>query len=168
MTLNRPVLALNASYETINVVSARRAITLVLCGKAVVEKLSGDFIRTSQLTIPIPKVIRFLAYRRVPRLNKAVSRKNILLRDVNTCQYCRSKFPTRDLTMDHVMPRSRGGGSTYENLVACCFPCNNKKDSRTPAEAGMALARQPKQITILAKHRLLVGDDPAFNSYLFR
>lgn len=166
--LNRAVLALNASYEPVNVLSAKRALTLVLGGKAVVEKLSGFVVRTSKLTIPIPLVIRFIVYRCVPRLNRAVSRKGILLRDASTCQYCQFKFPARQLTLDHVIPRSKGGASTWENLVACCFACNNRKDSRTPSEAGMALARQPKQITILAKHRLLVGDDPAFNSYLFR
>src|SRR5205823_1597385 len=156
---HRLVLVLNASYEPIQIASARRAITLVCKGAAVVEEVSAYTIRTSKISIPVPNVIRLVRYRRVPRQNRSVSRKGILLRDGLACQYCRGRFGPGDLTLDHVLPRSRGGASTWENLVACCFPCNNRKGNRTPAEAGMALAKQPRQISIHAKHRLLAGDE---------
>src|SRR5580658_2435247 len=143
MSLNRVVLVLNASYEPIHICSARRAITLVCKGAALVEEVSSYMVRTSKINIPVPNVIRLTRYRRVPRQNRSVSRKGILLRDGFTCQYCRSKLPAGDLTLDHVVPRSRGGRSTWENLVACCFGCNNRKSNRTPQEAGMSLVKQP-------------------------
>ena len=167
MSLNRLVLVINASYEAVNVTSARRALTLVLGGKAVVEEVSAHVVRTSRIAIPVPVVIRLTKYRRMPRLNRAVSRRGIILRDNSTCQYCRSKLPSGSLTMDHVIPKSRGGSSTWENLVASCFRCNNLKADRTPQEAGLALAKQPRQITIHAKHRLLIGDEKTWNRYLF-
>jgi 5-methylcytosine-specific restriction endonuclease McrA len=167
MSLNRLVLVLNASYEPINIVPARRALALVLGGKALVEERSRFVIRTSRINVPVPSVIRLVSYRRIPRQNRSISRKGILLRDGSTCQYCGSKLPPKDLTLDHVVPRSRAGESTWENLVASCFPCNNRKGNRTPQEAGMALAKQPRQITIHAKHRLMIGDDSAWDRYLF-
>jgi 5-methylcytosine-specific restriction endonuclease McrA len=167
MSLNRLVLVLNASYEPINIVPARRALTLVLGGKALVEERSKFVIRTSKINVPVPSVIRLMSYRRIPRQNRSISRKGILLRDGSTCQYCRSTLPPKDLTLDHVIPRSRAGESTWENLVACCFPCNNRKGNRTPQEAGMVLAKQPRQITIHAKHRLMIGDESTWERYMF-
>jgi 5-methylcytosine-specific restriction endonuclease McrA len=167
MSLNRLVLVLNASYEPLNIVPARRALTLVLGGKALVEERSKYVIRTSKINVPIPSVIRLLSYRRIPRQNRSISRKGILLRDAGTCQYCRAKLPPKDLTLDHVIPRSRAGESTWENLVACCFPCNNRKGNRTPQEAGMVLVKAPRQIGIHAKHRLLAGDEETWNRYMF-
>ena len=167
MSLNRIVLVLNASYEPINITSARRALTLVLKGAAVVEERSPYTVRTAQMNIPIPSVVRLQKYRRMPRRNRSVSRKGIILRDSSTCQYCRATLPSHSLTLDHVIPRSRAGESTWENLVASCRPCNNRKGNRTPQEAGMPLARQPRQIGIHAKHRLMVGDQQVWEKYLF-
>ncbi len=168
MSLNRLVLVINASYEPINITSARRALTLVLKGAAVVEAVSAHKIRTSKITVPIPSVIRLSRYRKMPRLNRSVSRKGIILRDGSACQYCGQRLPSKDLTLDHVQPRSRDGASTWENLVASCFPCNNKKGSRTPQEAGMVLARAPRQISIHSKHRLTAGgDEPTWEKFLF-
>jgi len=167
MSLNRLVLVINASYEPINICSARRALTLVFKGAAVVEEVSAHIARTAKISIPIPSVVRLQKYRRVPRQNRGVSRRGVLLRDGNTCQYCRFKFSAQNLTLDHVVPRSRGGDSTWENLVACCFGCNNRKGNRTPAEAAMPLTKQPRQISIHAKHRLLVGDEKSWERYLF-
>lgn len=166
-SLNRLCLVLNASYEGINITSARHALTLVFKGAAVVEDVSSHFVRTSKITIPVPNVIRLIRYRRVPRQTRSVSRKGILLRDGFTCQYCDRRLPAGDLTLDHVIPRSRGGGSTWENLVGCCFPCNNKKGSRTPQEAGMDLLKQPRQVSIHAKHKSLQGDEKAWDKFLF-
>jgi 5-methylcytosine-specific restriction endonuclease McrA len=106
-------------------------------------------------------------YRLVPRQNHSVSRKGILLRDGFTCQYCRTKLVPAELTLDHVLPRSRGGGSVWENLVASCYPCNNRKGDRTPQEAGMPLVRPPRQLGIHAKHRLLASDSQSWEKYLF-
>ena len=166
--LNRLCLVINASYEAINVTTARRALTLVFKGAAVVEEVSGHVVRTSKINVPVPAVIRLMKYRRVPRQNKSVSRKGILLRDGSSCQYCGSFLPSGKLTLDHVIPRSRHGSSTWENLVACCFSCNNKKGDRTPQEAGMMLTKQPKQISIHAKHKLLAGSLAySWDKYLF-
>jgi 5-methylcytosine-specific restriction endonuclease McrA len=165
--LNRLTLVINASYEAINICSARRAITLVMKGAAVVQEVSAHTIRTSKINVPVPSVIRLLKYRRVPRQNRSVSRKGLMLRDHNSCQYCARPFLGKELTLDHVVPRSRGGDSTWENLVACCFPCNNRKGNRTPVEAGMVLVKQPRQVSIHAKHRLMQGDELVWEKYLF-
>ena len=167
MSLNRLVLCLNASYEPINIITARRALTLVLKGAAVVEAVSTYTVKTAKLSIPIPDVIRMVKYRRVPRQNRSVSRKGILLRDGFGCQYCGKHLPAGDLTLDHVTPKSRGGASTWENLVACCFGCNNRKGNRTPVEAGMMLAKQPRQVGAHAKHRLMAGNADVWDKYLF-
>ena len=164
--LQKPVLVLNASYEAVNVVPARRAIRLVLKGSAMIERRSASMVRTSRMAWPVPSVIRLLVYRRVPRRNQSVSRKNIMLRDHNTCQYCHVRFRPGCLTLDHVIPRSRGGADTWENLVACCRACNNRKADRTPAEAGMPLPRKPVPLSIHARHRLLAAD-PAWEEFLF-
>jgi 5-methylcytosine-specific restriction endonuclease McrA len=167
--LSRLVLVINAAYEATNVISAKRALTLICKGAAVVEEISDHSIRTSRLTIPVPSIIRLLVYRKVPRQNRAVSRKSILLRDRMTCQYCGAVHQPRGLTLDHVVPKSRGGQNTWGNLVSACYPCNNRKASRTPEEAGMPLLHKPAQIGIHARHRLLVGTaaDPAWDQYLF-
>jgi 5-methylcytosine-specific restriction endonuclease McrA len=90
-----------------------------------------------------------------------------MLRDRQTCQYCRRPFEAKKLTLDHVTPRSRGGGSSWENLVACCLACNNRKADRTPAEAGMLLEKKPAQIGIHARYRLIGAAEPAWAEYLF-
>ena len=166
MPLNHQVLVINACYQPVNIVSARRALTLLFKGAAVVEEISAYTVKTAQITIPIPSVLRLLNYRRMPRVTRAVSRRGILMRDGGRCLYCAAQLPAGKLTMDHVVPRSRGGGSTWENLVACCFRCNNVKGDRTPQEAGMALAKQPRQMSVHAKHRLLAADS-AWDKYLF-
>src|ERR1700722_3803411 len=109
MSLNRLVLVLNASYEPINICAARRALKLVLKGAAVVEQLSAFTVRTAKIHIPVPSEIRLLQDQRMPRYNRAVSRKGIILRDGSVCQYCREKLPAKSPTLDHVIPRARGG-----------------------------------------------------------
>ncbi len=166
--LNRLTLILNNSYEAIHIASARRAITMICKGVAVVEVVSPYVVKTARMEIPVPSVIRLLKYRRVPRLNRSVSRRGILLRDGNVCQYCAAKSLPGQLTLDHVTPKSRGGQSTWENLVAACRLCNNRKASRTPEEAGMILAKKPRAISLHAKNRLLQGaDNKDWDRYLF-
>ena len=168
--LHKPVLVLNASYEPINVCAARRALVLVLKGVASAEELSQNLIHSSRHAMPMPSVIRLLEYRRIPHQTRALSRKNILMRDRYTCQYCHKTLPSSELTLDHVMPRSRAGETTWENLVACCHPCNNRKGSRTPEEAGMKLARAPRPFSLhTSRHlmRLLAKSDDQWQKYLF-
>src|SRR6478752_7737770 len=125
--LHKPVLVLNASYEPINICAARRALVLVLKGVASAEEESPGAIHSARAAVRMPSVIRLLEYRRIPHQTRALSRKNILMRDRYTCQYCLRTPPGVDLTLDQVIPRSRAGETTWENLVACCNPCNNRK-----------------------------------------
>src|ERR1700727_3804410 len=118
--MQTPVLVLNASYEPINICGARRALVLVLKGVARTEEEQGAILHAARVRVPMPSVIRLLEYRRIPHQTRALSRKNILLRDRNTCQYCGIVLNSGELTLDHVQPRSRGGLSPWENLVACC------------------------------------------------
>jgi len=131
--LQKPVLVLNASYEPINVCAARRALVLVLKGVASAEEISPHMVHSSRRAMKVPSVIRLLEYRRIPHQTRALSRKNILMRDRYTCQYCHKTLPSSEMTLDHVIPRSRAGETAWENLVACCHHCNNRKGCRTPA-----------------------------------
>ncbi len=134
------VLVLNASYEPLNITSWRRAIVLLLKGKAEQVEHNGLYIYAH---FPLPTVIRLRYYVRVPYKEIPLTRRNILERDRQTCQYCNYKGDT--LTIDHIIPRSRGGGDTWENLVAACVRCNVKKGSRTPKEAEMPLLTKPRR-----------------------
>src|SRR5215210_929329 len=125
--LHKPVLVLNASYEPINVCAARRALVLIFKGIAAAEEVTGTAVHSSRRSLRVPSVIRLLEYRRIPCQTRALSRKNILMRDRYTCQYCQKVLPAGELTLDHVIPRSRAGDSGWENLVACCHHCNNRK-----------------------------------------
>jgi 5-methylcytosine-specific restriction endonuclease McrA len=168
--LHAPVLVLNASYEPINVCAARRAIVLVLKGVAMTEEENGHFLHAARVAIRVPSVIRLLEYRRIPHQTRALSRKNILLRDRNSCQYCGFVLPSSELTLDHVIPRSRGGLSTWENLVACCHQCNRKKGNQMPVEASMKLIREPRAFSLhTSRHimRLMGHSDQKWRKYLF-
>jgi 5-methylcytosine-specific restriction endonuclease McrA len=168
--LHKPVLVLNASYEPINICAARRAIVLVLKGVAHAEEHAESQIHAARTHLPMPSVIRLLEYRRIPHQTRALSRKNILMRDRYTCQYCGKALPSAEMTLDHVIPRSRAGETTWENLVACCNPCNNRKGSRTPEEAGMKLHRAPRPFSLhTSRHlmRMLGKSDTQWQKYLF-
>src|SRR5262249_59068928 len=106
---------------------ARRALVLVLKGVASAEGQGSTHIHSARQAMRVPSVIRLLEYRRIPHQTRALSRKNILMRDRYTCQYCLKTLNSGELTLDHVVPRSRSGETTWENLVACCHPCNNRK-----------------------------------------
>lgn len=168
--LQKPVLVLNASYEPINICAARRALVLVLKGVASAEEHAPIHVHSSRQALLLPSVIRLLEYRRIPHQTRALSRKNILMRDRYTCQYCQRTAPHVDLTLDHVIPRSRSGETTWENLVACCHSCNNRKGNRTPEEAGMKLLRAPRPFSLhTSRHlmRLLARTDNQWQKYLF-
>jgi 5-methylcytosine-specific restriction endonuclease McrA len=168
--LQRPVLVLNASYEPINICAMRRALVLILKGVASAEEHSHGHVHSHRQSIAIPSVIRLLEYRRIPHQTRALSRKNILMRDKYTCQYCHKVLPSAELTLDHVIPRSRGGETAWENLVACCHGCNNRKGNRTPDESGMRLNRPPRPFSLhTSRHlmRLLARSDDQWKKYLF-
>jgi len=168
--LQEPVLVLNATFEPINVTAVRRALMLVLKGVAQTEEHNHAEVHSATSAVRVPSVIRLLSYRHIPQQTRALSRKNILLRDRNICQFCGKHFPSSELTLDHVMPRSRGGHSSWENLVACCYDCNNRKGNRTPEEAGLQLVRRPRPFTLHTSRQLmrLIGrQDEKWRKYLF-
>jgi 5-methylcytosine-specific restriction endonuclease McrA len=134
------VLVLNASYEPLNITSWRRAVVLLLKDKAEPLEHNGKIIYSD---MPLPSVIRLRQYVRVPYTEIALTRKNLLNRDGNSCQYC--NHGGDDLTLDHVIPRSRGGQDTWENIVVACVRCNVRKGNRTPREAEMPLLKQPRK-----------------------
>jgi 5-methylcytosine-specific restriction endonuclease McrA len=168
--MQAPVLVLNATFEPINVTAVRRALVLMLKGVAQAEETNHSQVHSTSKTIQVPSVIRLLTYRHIPQQSRALSRKNILLRDRNTCQFCGNSFPASELTLDHVLPRSRGGRSSWENLVASCYSCNNRKGDRTPEEAGLKLQRRPRPFTLHTSRQLmrLIGHrDEKWRKYLF-
>ena len=138
------VLVLNASYEPLNVCTVRRALVLLLKEKAEVLERGDDVLRSETMRIDRPEVIRLVSFVRVPRdiHRRRITRKAVLARDGWTCQYCGSSKPS--LTVDHVIPRSRGGESVWENIVASCAPCNRKKGNRLPQEIRMHPKRLPR------------------------
>ena len=165
--LDCKVLVLNKLYVAVRVISARRAFSL-LCREIaeVIHVENGrfinytfenwaelsqlqrsfepdkhDWVKTVRFEVAVPKVIRLLGYDRLPAQIVKLNRRNLFARDRNQCQYCGRTFPTSELSIDHVVPRSRGGADTWENLVCACVKCNARKGGRTPDEAHMALVR---------------------------
>jgi 5-methylcytosine-specific restriction endonuclease McrA len=169
--MQTPVLVLNASYEPINICGARRALVLVLKGVARTEEEQGAILHAARVNVAMPSVIRLLEYRRIPHQTRALSRKNILLRDRNSCQYCSVVLTAGELTLDHVIPRSRGGLSTWENLVACCHDCNRRKGNQLLHElTDMMLQREPRPFSLhTSRHimRMIGSADAAWRKYLY-
>jgi 5-methylcytosine-specific restriction endonuclease McrA len=139
--LNGNVLILNQDYQPLSVCNVRRSLLLLFMDKAeILHDRPSRKIHTVSNEFDYPSVIRLRKYARIPFKNIVLTRKNIMKRDGNTCQYCGS---TKDLTIDHVIPRSRNGKDTWENLVTACNKCNHKKGNNTPAEAGFKLTQEP-------------------------
>lgn len=151
------VLLLNMSFEPLNICSWKRAIVLIMKGKAEQIEHNGKLINDS---IPVPSVIRLTNYIRVPYREIPLSRKNVLHRDDYTCQYCGKKMSS-SLTVDHIIPKSRGGRHYWDNVVTACLRCNNKKGNKTPKEANMSLIKSPKVPT----NRLVFEITKNFNSH---
>ena len=170
--LDASVLVLNKLFIAIHRVSVRRAFCLLCKDLAEVVSLENgqfltydfaswrelsefrskhfrreddDWVRTVNSEIQVPRVIRLLGYEKLPRQTVKFNRRNIFARDNNQCQYCGKKFPTSELSLDHVIPRSQGGQSVWENIVCACVKCNVKKGGRTPREAHMTLIRKPEK-----------------------
>lgn len=133
------VLVLNASYEPLNITSWRRAMVMLLKGKA--EGLEHDPARLIRDDLLLPTVIRLRQFVRVPYKPLPLTRRNLFQRDGHRCQYC--GFSGDRLSIDHVLPRSRGGSDSWENVTTACLPCNVRKGNRTPREADMPLMRKP-------------------------
>jgi len=165
--IKRPVLQLNAAYEATRIVTVKRALTLITKGKAVVE-LAGD--REIYPGIFIPSVIRILTYRHVPLRMQIVTRKNINIRDGYKCAYCGEKFRGDELTLDHILPKSRGGKDTWDNLISADKKCNHRKADRTPEEANMPLLFRPLPLGVHSARFLLrsmASETTAWSKYLY-
>lgn len=181
--LDARVLVLNRVYSAIRIVDARRAFTLL--AKSIAEVISleeGNFrnydftswtdiaelqrefeseqhewVRTPSMTLAVPKIIRLLSYDRRPSQDIRLNRRNIYARDENSCQYCGGRFSTKELSLDHVIPRVQGGEDAWDNLVCACVRCNARKGGRTPKQARMKLIRRPVKPRLNPAIRLRVG-----------
>jgi len=170
--LDASVLVLNKLFMAVHIISVRRAFCLLCKDLAEVVNLEDgqfatydfaswrevseyrakhfrleddDWVRTSSSQIQVPRVIRLFAYEKMPKHTVKFNRRNIFARDNNQCQYCGRKFPTTELSLDHVTPRSQGGQSTWENIVCACVACNVRKGGRTPKQAHLSLIRKPEK-----------------------
>jgi len=167
--LQSSVLVLNRHYLAIHVVNVKRAFGLLVRQMAEVIHIEDgqyanydfqtwreiselkaefkepheDWIRSVNFEIQVPRILRLLRYDRLPKQRVRLNRRNIFARDQNRCQYCGKRFPTSELSLDHVLPICRGGGASWENLVCACVRCNVRKGGRTPQEAGLKLVKQP-------------------------
>jgi hypothetical protein len=152
MLTRNPVLLLNSCFEPIRIISVRHALKMLTKGKVSV------ILSTKRMIYPgvyQPSVIRLVEYKYIPVRMQIVTKNNIYLRDNHICQYRSRKFHGSELTLDHVLPRSRGGRNTWENLVTACKKCNQAKDSRTPEEAGMKLLHRVIPATVHTARGLL-------------
>ncbi|MFW6132476.1 MAG: HNH endonuclease [Planctomycetota bacterium] len=171
VALDSNVLVLNRHYAAVRVISARRAFCMlfkriaeivsvedeswqsydfeswrqVSAYRARHEREHHEWIRCVRFELAVPRIIRLLVYDRLPRRQVKFTRRNIYARDRNRCQYCGGNFPTSELSLDHVTPRSRGGRTNWENIVCCCVACNVRKGGRSPREAGMKLISRPRK-----------------------
>lgn len=164
---NAAVLVLNSSFEPISIRSARRALTLVVKDRAVIQEHTGREVAKG---IMFPSVIRLKEFRYIPVRVQILSRKNIFLRDRNICQYCEQYFHASVLTLDHIVPRSKGGKDTWSNLVTCCQPCNRKKADMSLEECGMTLLHKPRPASIHTSRfilKMMGAEDEKWRPYLY-
>lgn len=137
-------LVLGADYTAMEVTSWERAMTLLCEGKVeVVNEYEDKLVRTVSLSFRMPSVVRFIGKVRSTKRAIKFSRQNVWARDKGCCQYCGNRVPRHEVTYDHVLPRSKGGHTRWENIVTCCAPCNQRKSNRTPQEANMRLRSTP-------------------------
>ena len=148
--MSKQVLVLNASYEPLSLVSVRRAVVLLLREKAELLEVTQQMLRSSNRVLPVPLVIRLVHYVRLPHRKVPATRAAVMLRDAYRCQYCGDTSGRSYMTVDHVIPRSRGGKHEWENLVTACTRCNQRKGSLTPEEAGMTLLHKPAEPSYVA------------------
>lgn len=165
--VKKPVLVLNLAYEPSQVTTVKNAVKLI-------SKLAATAVdnldRELRPGFPVPSVIRLTRHNYVPHRGQNINRKHIFLRDRYVCQYCYKKFSSYELTLDHILPQSRGGKSRYENLATCCRRCNHTKADKTPEEAGMKLLHRYRPISIhTSKHtmRAMGEADECWRKYLY-
>ena len=180
--LAMPVLVLNRHFSPIQVTTVKRAFVLLYGGAAQAVDEEGeeyDFdrwrtlpIRHGDDVVPIvsgglrvPRIVHLHAYDRTPRVTVRLTRRNLMFRDAHTCQYCGKRPPLRDLNIDHVLPRSRGGEDSWENLVTACRVCNLRKGWKTPEEANMHLARHPFRPKWTTSAQILLGSGWRFKEW---
>lgn len=161
------VLVLNASYEAINICNVKRAVKMVLKGAAHAEEKSDELIHSPSMSMNIPLVIRLIEYVYIPHKSVKFSRKNVFTRDRYTCQYCHKRFPAAELTLDHVVPVSRGGKTRWNNIVTACKKCNRKKGGRTPGEANMSNPHPKAPPVYLHILRQLKSYHQSWKKYLY-
>ena len=165
-TLNKKVLLLNQSYQPLMTLGAKRAIILSFTEKVEVLERYADQVRSINLSIFIPSVIRLKDYVKFNKKRIPLSRKNILKRDNYICQYCDSK--SNFMTIDHIIPKDKGGRDLWENLVAACVPCNTKKGNQLLKEINMKLLKQPKVPSFLFNiQKELSNSQNSWKPYLF-
>jgi hypothetical protein len=180
--LTLPVLALNRYFQPVHITTARRAFLLLFAGVAHAIDDVGEMhdfaswrvlpVRENDDGMPIvggalrvPRVLHLRRYERMRRPIVRLTRQNVMLRDAHQCQYCARRLPVRELNIDHVLPRSRGGGDSWENLVTACRPCNLNKGRRTPEEASMRLIRTPTAPRWTTSMELLLGRPQPFKEW---
>lgn len=164
--LNSRVLVLNQNYVPMSVCSARRAIILLYLGKAEMIEHNHTVIHSVCSQIPMPSIVRLSRLVYVPRKRVLLNRKNVIKRDNHQCQYCGTREGS--ITVDHIIPKNRGGEDSWENLVCACMKCNTFKGNRTPREAGMKLKKKPKKPGYLFFIQHLGSDtDDRWKPYLF-
>jgi 5-methylcytosine-specific restriction endonuclease McrA len=167
--IHKPVLMINATYEPLDITSAKKALKKIVKQIAVIEE-ERDGLEIYP-GIAMPSVVRLLEYRRVPQHLTRRTRKNFYLRDRYCCQYCGGHFAAADLTLDHVIPKSRGGPDSWENLVTCCKTCNREKENKLPAEAGMQLLHKPAPLTVHTSKYIMrqlgLEEDARWAKYLY-
>ncbi|MEE8335703.1 MAG: HNH endonuclease [Candidatus Neomarinimicrobiota bacterium] len=164
--LNRAVLVLNTNYAPLDICNAKRAICLYFMEKVDILESYQEMVHSPSLELTLPSIIKLKGFVKFNSLNVALSRKNILLRDKYQCQYCGNKFGS--LSLDHVIPKERGGGDNWDNLVTACQPCNRKKGNRTPEEAEMKLNRIPRKPNRIHYFQNFINEEQgAWRPYLF-
>jgi 5-methylcytosine-specific restriction endonuclease McrA len=164
--LNGNVLLLNQNYEPLSVCSVRRALLLIFGGKAQSVELLSEVVHSVSAEFSVPSVVRLERYIHAPRRRVVLSKRNIFRRDNHQCQYCGASGAR--LTLDHIVPRTDGGGATWENLVCACADCNNRKGEHRPEHVGLELRRRPRRPNNITFIRNFLGaSDRRWHPYLF-
>ena len=164
--LEHRVLVLNQNYEPLTICPARRALIMLLLGRAEVVEEGDGCVNTVRCQYRLPSVVRLQSFIRKPRSEVKLTKHNVLRRDRHTCQYCGSSKGA--MTVDHVLPKSQGGEHTWENLVCACTACNNRKSNRSLSQSSMSLIRKPRQPSFISFIQYSVNNpDHRWRPYLF-
>lgn len=158
--LDHRTLLLDATYKPIRVISWMRAVALDFADKVSVVETYDTIVRSPSIELAVPAVVALHKFHGYRPFRVRYSKRNVFIRDGHTCQYCGKKLSAADLTLDHVIPSSRGGKSVWENVVAACEPCNHRKGDRTPDEAGMPLLSRPEKPTPLTHSQMAIQSAP--------